>query len=133
MKFLICVLLLLPTSLISQHTDVQSVYTGIYVSTAEGSFGFIQFEDDGGLAIFRCEYLTDFKNDHRLYVKMEYQVYHTKNFRFFVAMPPFHWVPKEKGYNTPFNVEVIFKNKLVLNLDIYRDNINISAQLRYKF
>jgi len=136
MKYLMYVLfLLLPTTLQSQSrdTDIKSIYTGIYVSTGDGNFGFVQFENDIGLAILRCEYLTDFRRDNRLYMKMEFQVYHTDNFRYFVALPPFHWVQKERAYNTPINFEVMFKNKLVLNLDLYRDNVNVSAQFRYKF
>lgn len=122
---------LFPTFLFSQET--RSVYTGIYVSTSNSNLGFIQFESDIDDAILRCEYLTDFNSDHFFYFKMEFQVYHTKNFRFFVALPPLHYSFKENGYNTPFNIEVMFKNKLVLNTDIYLDRINISAQFRYRF
>lgn len=116
----------------AQKIDVKAVYTGIYVSTGEGNLGFVHFEEDLGIAILRCEYLTNFNNDNRLYFKMQYQVYHTDNFRYFVALPPFHGYFKE-GYKTPINFEVMFKNKLILNLDVYRDNVNVSAQFRYKF
>jgi hypothetical protein len=135
MKYLLYALFLLPITASSQskNIDINSVYTGIYVSTGEGNFGFVQFENDIGLAILRCEYLTDFRTDNRFYMKMEFQVYHTDEFRFFVALPPFHWVQEEKGYNTPINFEVMFKNKLVLNLDVFKDNVNVSAQFRYKF
>lgn len=111
----------------------KSVYTGIYLSTEEGNLAFVQFEEDIDIAIMRCEYLTNFNGDNRLYLKMQFQVYKVKDFRFFAALPPFHGSFKEKGYNTPFNVEVMWRNKLLLNTDIYKDGVNLSVQFRHKF
>jgi hypothetical protein len=124
-------LLFLPLTLFSQ--ELNDVYTGISLSHNDGNFAFVQWEQDIDLAFLRLEYLTNFNGDDRLYAKMSFRVFKYKNFRFYTGLPPFHYVHKEKGYNTPINFEVMFKRKLCLNIDVFLDNVNISVQFRHKF
>jgi len=130
MKSLFFSVFILTSTFISAQ---KSAYTGLLFSTGEGNQAFLQLEEDIDIAVVRLEYLTDFDVDNRLYLKMQFRVCKTGNFRFFVAMPPFQYSFKEKGYNTPFNFEAAWKNKLLINTDIYKDGVNFSVRLRHKF
>lgn len=116
-----------------KYYDRHDVYTGLYLSNKLGNLAFVQYENDGELALVRFEYLTNFVTDNRLYVKMSFQVYKYKDFRFLTGLPPFYYSFAEHKYNTPINLEIQFKRKLLLNVDFYRDVPNISLRLRHKF
>jgi len=130
-KYAFLLFIFLPVFMFGQET--RTFYTGIYLSDKEGNFGFVQWESDIDLAILRAEYLTNFNGDDRVYLKMAVQVWKRKQFRFFVALPPFHYLHKVRKYNTPINFEVMIKKKVLLNLDLYKNNFNVSIQLRQKF
>lgn len=116
-----------------KYYDRHDVYTGLYLSNKLGNLAFVQYENDGELALVRFEYLTNFHQDNRLYVKMSFQVYKYKDFRLLTGLPPFYYSFTEHKYNTPINLEIQFKRKLLLNVDFYRDVPNISLRLRHKF
>ncbi len=122
----------LSLSLNAQKIDTSNFYLGIYLSTQEGTFTNLQWENDLVISFLRVEYLTNF-DDHRLYAKMAFRVYKVKKWQFYVSLPPFHYSHKERGYNTPLNIEVQYKKKWVLNVDGYKDAINVSLQLRQTF
>jgi hypothetical protein len=116
-----------------KYYDRHDVYLGMYISDKLGTRGFIQYENDGELALVRIDYLTDFNHDHRINVKLSIQVFKWNDIRFLTGLPPFHYSDINKGYNTPVNFEIQFKRKVLFNIDLYRDNFNLSVQLRQKF
>jgi len=116
-----------------KYYDEHDVYSGIYLSNKLGNMAFVQYENDGEMALIRFEYLTDFRLDNRFYMKLSVQVYKYKDFRFLTGLPPFYYSFREHKYNTPINLEIQFKRKLLLNADFYRDIPNISLRLRFKF
>ena len=135
MKFLFLILSmgLTFTCFSQKYYDHHDVYMGIYISDKLGTRGFVQYENDGELALVRLDYLTDFNLDHRINVKMSVQVFKWRDIRLLTGLPPFHYSATDKGYNTPLNFEIQFKRKVLFNVDLYRDNFNLSVQLRQKF
>lgn len=116
-----------------KYYDRHDVYTGVYLSNNLGNLAFVQYENDGELALIRFEYLTDFRSDNRFYMKLSVQLYEYKNFRFLTSLPPFYYSFAKHKYNTPINFEIQYKRKLLLNVDFYRDVPNISLRFRHKF
>lgn len=133
MKNLFLILLLgLTSNSNAQKIDTTNVYLGLYLSTQEGTFANLQWENDLGISFLRVEYLTNF-DDHRLFAKMAFRVYKIKEWQFYLSLPPFHYSHKNKGYNTPLNIEIQYKRKWVINVDGFKDGVNLSLQLRQTF
>lgn len=120
-------LLFISVSLFSQERN--RILFGTSVSGNNGSYVILQAESDIDIAFLRVEGRSDLNGDNQVYVKMAFRVYHTDNFEFFAAMPPMYY-KLGKGYVTPFNFEVQYKERMCINLDIYRDKPVLSIQLR---
>ncbi len=115
-----------------KYYDRHDVYLGIYISDKLGTRGSVQYENDGELALVRVDYLTDFNLDHRINIKMSIQVIKWQGIRVLTGVPPFYYSVKDKGFNTPINLEIQFKRKVLINVDMYRDNFNLSIQFRHQ-
>ncbi len=130
MKYILTIFLIF-VSYIGFSQETKRLYVGISVSSNDNSFTIIQYEYDINHAYLRTEVRTNFDQDHRVYVKMAFRFYHTKNFSFYGAMMPFYG-HIGKGYKTPINLEVQYKHVLVVNLDVYRYQPVLSIQIRKK-
>lgn len=124
--YLIFILFLVEPLVGQEHNRI---LFGTSVSGNNGSYVILQAESDIDIAFIRAEFRTNFEDDNFVYVKMAFRVYHTDNFEFFAAMPPMYY-KLGKGYVTPFNFEVQYKEQMCINLDIYRDKPVLSIQLR---
>lgn len=104
-------------------------YLGTSISFKDNSFLVLQYEKDAEKIYFRTEIRSDFISNHCLYAKMAFRIYNYAGIELYGSIMPFygHW---RKGYKTPINIEIQYKECLMINFDFYTDQVVPSIQGR---
>lgn len=105
-------------------------YLGFSISDKDSWFFQTQYEENIGIAFLRLTANTNFTTEIRLDMKMAFRVFERKHWIVYAAMPPLYFTTG-KGYITPFNFEVRYKDNFMLNLDIYRDTPVFTLGMRF--
>lgn len=125
--------LIFPTFLFSQSPNAfvseDRVYVGTSFSIEDNSFLILGGDSDLGMAFVRLEFRSDFDTDTRFYLKVAFKVVKRGGLGVYLAVPPMYY-SIGKGYRTPFNLELRWKQMAMVNFDLYRDKFVPSLQLR---
>jgi small-conductance mechanosensitive channel len=92
----------------------------------------VQIERHLDRLMAQVTFMSNLGTDQRLNIKMAYAAIHRPNLKWYISLPPMYYY-FGKGYKTPLNTEIRFKEKVVFNLDVYTDVPVFSIQFKQRF
>lgn len=118
--------------LFAQKFDYDCAYLGLSFSPNDGQYVIVQGERHLDRYMAQVTFMSNLGNIQRLNVKMGYAIIHRSNLKWYLSLPPMYYY-FGKGYKTPLNTEIRFNEKIVINLDIYKDVPVFSIQFKTRF
>lgn len=119
-------------SLFSQKFDYDCAYLGLSFSPNDGQYVMVQGERHLDRCLAQVTFMSNLGDMQRLNIKMAYAIIHRPTLKWYISLPPMYYY-FGKGYKTPLNTEIRFKEKVVFNLDVYKDVPVFSVQFKQRF
>lgn len=106
-----------------------NVFGGFTISDKDPWMFNVHAESNVKIAFARLTVNSNLDNYHRIDLKCAIRAFKVKDFSVFIALPPMYYTVG-KGYITPLNLEIHWRECLLINVDYYRDQPIFSIQAR---